>query len=94
MLLAVEAELTPCSAKSDRIVREIEEGEVLGVAAIAGMADGRTPDAGVLKSGAESGNIDGVTVGGVLIDEDDGLIGDKRAGEIVKAREVRAQDER
>ena len=72
--MAVEAKLTPCGAQSDRIVSEIEEGEVLGVPAIARLANGSAPDAGILKTGAKGRNVYRMAVGGSLIDENNGLI--------------------
>ena len=85
---AIEAELLPICAQSCRRVSEVEEGEVFGVAAIAWLANGSTPDASILKGGPERGCVDGAAVGGVLIDEEDGLVGEKRARDVGVPRRV------
>ena len=60
--MAVEAKLSPCGSQSGRSVGQIKKGDVLGITAITGLANGRTPDAGILKAGAERGRVDGVAV--------------------------------
>ena len=94
MFLVIEAKVLPGGAYRGRARAEIEEGEELCVAARSGLLDGGAPDADIFKARAQHRSIYGTAVTGVLIDKEDGLIGDERTREVVEAREVAAEDER
>ncbi len=93
MFLVIEAEVLPGGAHRGRARPEIEEGKEFGVTPRARFVDGGAPDANIFKACAQGRGIDGPAIGGVLIHEENGLVGNERTCEIVEPSQVAAKDE-